>query len=310
MKPSQVGISLCIILLMYIQVPTLALGSPDIEIISFETAPSAIPGEEQYIEYAFVNNGNYTSGQLQLTYYLSTDDTLSPRDIIVAQYTIRSLNPGEVKTAYTTESIPITVPLAMHYPILEIVPTQRGLTDLNPENNIFIAPQIEITNSRNVSREWVNKKASEILFLKTNEERELRHRAPLVYNELLAAISQGHTDDMAERDYFDHLTPEGKDPYDRAVEHGYPYERVREDGTKVYGIGENIARFATGRNRDVEGFGYINQNDPIQLADVALTLFLNSASHKETLLNPLYREIGISATLARDGQYYIGQNLG
>jgi uncharacterized protein YkwD len=310
MKFSQISISLFIILMIYIQIPTLALGSPDIEVISFETAPSAIPGEEQYIEYAVVNNGDYTSGPLQLTYYLSSNDTLSPRDIIVAQYTIRSLKPGEVRTTYTTEPIPTKVPLALYYPTLEIVPTQRALSDINLEDNIFIAPQTEITNSRNLPREWVNKKVSQILFLKTNEERERRNRAPLVYNDMLEAISQGHTDDMAERDYFDHLTPEGKNPHDRAVEYGYPYERVRKDGTKVYGIGENIARFETGRGVDVEGFGYINPNDPIQLANVALTLFLNSASHKETLLSQLYQEIGISATLARDGQYYIGQNLG
>ncbi|MDR2855677.1 MAG: CAP domain-containing protein [Methanomicrobiales archaeon] len=310
MKPSQVGIGLCIVLLLYIQIPTLALGSPDIEIISFEVAPSAIPGEEQYIEYVFWNNGNFTSGPLQLTYYLSSDDTLSPKDIVIAQYKIRSLNPGEERRTYRTESIPKTVPLAMYYPILEIVPTQRGLEDANLDNNIFVESQIEITNSRNLPREWVNKKVSELLFLKTNEERELRKRAPLVYNDMLAAISQGHTDDMAERDYFDHLTPEGKNPHDRAREYGFPHERVREDGSKIYGIGENIARFGTGKDVDVEGFGYVNQNDPIQLATVALTLFLNSASHKETLLSPLYREIGISATLAKDGQYYIGQNLG
>ena len=310
MKPSQVGICLFIILLIYIQIPALALGSPDIEIISFETAPSAIPGEEQYIEYVCWNSGNYTSGPLQLTYYLSTDDILSPRDLIVARYRVPSLQPGEERMIYTTELIEATVPLTMYYPILEIVPTQRGLEDINPENNIFIAPQIKITESMNLPREWVNEKTSKILFLKTNEERELRRRAPLVYNEMLAAISQGHTDDMAERDYFDHLTPEGKDPHDRAVDYGYPYERDREDGTKVYGIGENIARFGTGKGVDVEGFGYVNPDDPIQLADIALTLFLKSASHKETLISPLYREIGISATLAKDGQYYIGQNLG
>ena len=310
MKSSQVGISLFIVLLFYIQIPVFALGSPDIEIISFETAPSAIPGGEQYIEYVVWNNGDYTSGPLQLTYYLSLDDMISPKDIIVAQYTIRSLNPGEERRVYTTESIPEAASLITYYPILQIVPTIRALADMNPENNIFIAPQIEITKSINLPREWVNKKVSELLFVKTNEERELWKRAPLVYNEMLAGISKGHTDDMAERDYFDHLTPEGKDPHDRAVEYGYPYERSREDGTNVYGIGENIARFGTGKNVDVRGFGYINPNDPIQLADVALTLFLKSASHKETLLSPLYQEIGISATLARDGQYYIGQNFG
>ena len=307
---SQIRLSLLVIVILSLQVPVLALGSPDIEILSFETAPSGTPGGIQYIEYTFINSGNYTSGPLKLTLYLSKDEVLSPKDHILAEVSIRSLNPGDVISAYTNEPISRTVPIGMYYPILEIVSKQFAFLDANPENNILTAPQIEIINMQNLPREWVNKKTSEILFRKTNEERELRNRPSLVYNEILESISQGHTDDMADRDYFDHLSPEGKNPHDRGREGGYPYERIREDGTIVHGIGENIARFPTGNTVYVEGFEYIDPNDPIQLADVALSLFLGSASHKKTLLDSIYEEIGISATLARDGQYYIGQNFG
>ena len=309
---SQMRLSLLVLigLILSLQVPVLALGIPDIEILSFETAPSAMQGGTEYIEYSFVNSGNYTSGPLKLMCYLSADDTLSSSDIVIAVQAIRSVKPGDVISAYTSKSIPKSLSLGIYYPILKIVPTQDALADGDLENNVFIASQIEITDQPNVPREWVNKKISEILFIKTNEERELRNRPPLVYNEMLESISQGHTDDMADRDYFDHLTPEGKNPHDRAREKGYPYVRVREDGTILHGIGENIARFPTGKTVYVEGFAYIDPNDPIQLADVAITLFLNSASHKEALLDKIYEEIGISATLARDGQYYIGQNFG
>jgi len=310
MRLSQISTVLSLFLILYIQVPALALGNPDIEIISFETVPSAVPGGPFYVEYAFTNNGNYTSGPLQLTYYLSAENTPHSKNIMIGQRTIRSVRPGELATAYTIESMPSTVPPGMYYPVIEIIPTQHALKDINPDNNILIASQIAITSQENVSREWVNKKASELLFIKTNEERELRNRALLTYNDMLESIAQGHADDMAKRDYFDHLSPEGKSPHDRAVEQGYPYERIREDGTAIYGIGENIVRFPTGNAVYVSGFAFIDPADPIQLANVAITSFLRSASHKETLLSDIYHEIGIAATMAQDGYYYLAQNFG
>ncbi len=39
----------------------------------------------------------------------------------------------------------------------------------------------------------------------------------------LAAAAQGHSDDMAARGYFDHVTPEGRTLADRADAAGYPY---------------------------------------------------------------------------------------
>jgi uncharacterized protein YkwD len=310
MRSTQISIFLLLFLILYIQIPTLALGNPDIEVISFETAPSAAPGGAFYVEYTFTNNGNYTSGPLKLTYYLSTEKRLSSKDIMIGQYTIRSARPGNVATAYAIESIPSTVPLAMYYPIIEIIPAQPAFKDINLENNIFIASQIEVTNKENVSREWINKKASELLFRKTNEERERRNRAPLIYNYTLESIAQGHADDMVKRDYFDHVSPDGKSPHDRAVEWEYPHERIRENGSAIYGIGENIVRFPTGNNVYVNKFAYIDPTDPIQLANVAITSFLNSASHKETLLSDIYFEVGIAATMGHDGYYYLTQNFG
>ena len=310
MRPTQINIILLLFLILYIQIPALALGSPDIEIISFETAPSAVPGGGFYVEYTFTNHGNYTSGPLKLTYYLSSENTLSSKSIMIGQHKIRFIQPGEITTAYAMESIPNTVSPAMYYPIIEIIPAQPVFKDINPENNILIAAQIEITNQKNLSREWVNKKASELLFVKTNEERERRNRAPLTYNYILESTAQGHVDDMIKHDYFDHISPDGKTPHDRALKQGYPYERILEDGRVIHGIGENIVRFPTGNKVYVNKFAYIDPADPIQLANVAITSFLDSPSHKETLLNNIYREVGIAAAMGLDGYYYLAQNFG
>src|SRR5688572_27029279 len=53
---------------------------------------------------------------------------------------------------------------------------------------------------------------------------------PLALNEFLTLASRAHALDMAERDFFDHVNPDGEDPTDRAQAAGY-------DGA----AGENIA---------------------------------------------------------------------
>jgi uncharacterized protein YkwD len=291
-------------------VPVTALGSPDIEILSFETAPVGVPGELLYVEYTLTNVGDFTSGPLKLTYYLSTDGVLSARNIVLSQLDIRSVKPGEVLSAYSMETVPITVPDNTYYPIIEVVPVQKGLADINLENNIFVSSLLEISSKQELPREWINQKASELLFIKTNAERERRNVKPLLYNEKLAEIAHSHVEDMAEKDYFEHVSLDGKDPTARAVEHGYPLERTRADGMVIHGIGENIVRFPTGDTIYVHSFAFIDPANPVQLADVAITSFLNSASHKKTLLSDIYEEIGIAATMASDGQYFLGQNFG
>ena len=290
--------------------PVTALGSPDIEILSFETAPTAVPGELLYVEYTLTNTGNFPSGPLKLTYYLSTNGDLSERGIVLNQLNIRSLRPGEIFSAYYMENVPITVPSNTYYPIIEVVPVQKALLDLNPDNNILASSLLEISSQQKLPREWINQKASELLFIKTNAQRERRNVKPLLYNEKLAAIAHSHVEDMAEKDYFEHVSLDGKDPNARAVEHGYPLERTHSDGMVVRGIGENIVRFPTGDTIYVYGFEFIDPTNPVQLSDVAITSFLNSASHKKTLLSDIYEEIGIAATMASDGQYYLGQNFG
>ena len=309
MKSTQITILILLFLSLYIQVPVLAIGNPDIEILSFETAPSAVSGGKLYVEYTVTNSGNFTSGPLKLTYYLSRENTLSSKKIMVREVRIKFLLPGETRTAYESISIPSSVQPGTFYPIIEIIPAQSALKDSNQENNLLIAAQIEITSQNTLSREWINKKASELLFLKTNEERELRNRAPLTYNRVLAATAQGHANDMAKHDYFDHVSLDGKTPHDRAVDQGYPYERTRKNGI-IYGIGENIVRFPTGNKMYVKRFGYIDPTDPIQLANAALISFMESASHRKTLLDDIYTEIGVAAAMGQDGYYYLAQNFG
>jgi uncharacterized protein YkwD len=72
------------------------------------------------------------------------------------------------------------------------------------------------------------------LFCLTNLHRH-RHGIPLLsIDTRLAKAARGHSDDMVARDYFSHVSPEGKGPFERSQAVGYPG-----------GAGENIAALGT-----------------------------------------------------------------
>lgn len=84
-------------------------------------------------------------------------------------------------------------------------------------------------------------------------------------NDKLTAAALAKANDMFSKGYFAHVSPDGKQPWDFINATGYNY---------VY-AGENLA------------IGY-NDNQEV------MTAWLNSPTHRENILNPNYREIGIA----------------
>jgi uncharacterized protein YkwD len=66
-----------------------------------------------------------------------------------------------------------------------------------------------------------------------NRDRTLNNLSPLVEDPLLSKAAQLHAEDMLKRQYFKHVSPEGKSPRDRFVGVG---------GSSRMGVGENILR--------------------------------------------------------------------
>jgi uncharacterized protein YkwD len=73
-----------------------------------------------------------------------------------------------------------------------------------------------------------------------NAERAARGLPPITREARLDAAAQAHSDDMAERGYFDHVSPEGSTPADRADAAGYPYQSLYEN----IAVGQSTARQA------------------------------------------------------------------
>jgi uncharacterized protein YkwD len=110
----------------------------------------------------------------------------------------------------------------------------------------------------------------------TNQERTSRGLAPLSMNLKLNVSAEKHSQDMATQNYFSHQGLNGSQPWDRMGVEGYSYSRAAE----------NIA------------FG---QKTPQQV----VTSWMNSAGHRQNILNANLKDIGVG--------YYNGywtQNFG
>lgn len=116
-----------------------------------------------------------------------------------------------------------------------------------------------------------------------NKEREKENVAPLTWCRNLAAAATSHAQDMAKRGYYEHDTPEGLDPTDRAEISGYRG-----------GAGENIAAM---------------QKSVVEVMDA----WMNSEGHRENLLDSSYRHFGFGIARGRyNGMtgYFWVQNFG
>jgi uncharacterized protein YkwD len=170
-------------------------------------------------------------------------------------------------------------------------------------------PQAELERNAQYVRENADNLAS-IIHQLINEKRKENDLASLQWDQQLASIALSHSRDMAQRDYFDHISPEGKDFADRYKEHGYTRETVI--GNKVYVGGENLFL-----NHVVESYTYDQEtgeirtyefNDLEQLARSTVDGWMESEGHRENILTPFSRE-GIGVFVTDEGEVYITENF-
>jgi uncharacterized protein YkwD len=143
-----------------------------------------------------------------------------------------------------------------------------------------------------------------------NEERKDNHLDALQWDQQLASIALSHSRDMAQRHYFDHISPEGKDFADRYKEHGYTKEtRI---GNQVYVGGENLFQYnvVASTTYDVETkevHDYVF-NSLEDLARSTVDGWMESPGHRENILTPFTRE-GIGVEITDEGDVYITENF-
>lgn len=98
----------------------------------------------------------------------------------------------------------------------------------------------------------------------TNEKRAQAGLTPLTLNSTLSSAAYTKGRDMIDRDYWAHVAPDGTQPWKFFNDFGYRYRYA----------GENLARDFTNPSSAVDAW-------------------MNSPTHRENILNPKYKEIGI-----------------
>lgn len=136
---------------------------------------------------------------------------------------------------------------------------EQSLTHLTikPESDEVVSLDIE---NRSLG---VDEGAEVALFNLVNEERKKRGIRELTWRTEAVPIAREHAEDMWERSYFGHVSPEGEDIGDRL-----------SSGNVVYSIaGENLALAPT-----------------VQTAHTGL---MNSEGHRENILDPNFTRMGV-----------------
>ncbi|MFF1909335.1 CAP domain-containing protein [Kitasatospora sp. NPDC058218] len=108
-----------------------------------------------------------------------------------------------------------------------------------------------------------------------NAQRAQHGCGPLTADPRLAAAAQGHSEDMAARNYFDHASPEGR----------HADYRIEATGYRWSSWGENIAR---------------GQKDPAAVMDA----WMNSPGHRANILNCSFKEIGVGVKTGSGGPWW------
>jgi uncharacterized protein YkwD len=117
----------------------------------------------------------------------------------------------------------------------------------------------------------------------TNMEREKEKLKPLKLSPLLTKVARAHSANMAKQQKMDHKL-DGKGPQDRLKEAGY----------RFLGWAENI---------------YLGMESR-KVAEQSVQWWMKSKFHRENILDPNLREIGIGVVRGEEGRVYFTQVFG
>ena len=143
---------------------------------------------------------------------------------------------------------------------------------------------------------------------RVNEQRKKHRLQPLAWSDALSRIAVMHSRDMADRDYLDHNTPEGKTFSDRYRQSGFSCEILV--GNKIHAGAENLAlsRLYNATTRE-NGITYYHWNSPEEIALRTVDGWMDSPSHRENILTPHWRQEGVGIEIGPGNKIYITENF-
>lgn len=144
-----------------------------------------------------------------------------------------------------------------------------------------------------------------------NYQRQQNGLSTLTFDPFLADIARGHSRDMVTRNFFEHMNPDGLLARDRGVAAGYPCIRVVRGGS-YNGISENLylgTRYASYYSNAAGVITAYNWRTADEIAEQAVTGWMNSSGHRHNILTSRYEFEGIGVAFSPDDKIYVTENF-
>lgn len=153
--------------------------------------------------------------------------------------------------------------------------------------------------------EFSSRALERMVFSAVNAQRVKAGLQPLKINLELAKIARAHSQDMAARNYTNHVNPEGLDPSQRAKKTGFDIVKKKKNSVRK-GVGENIYEMQSYMQRE-DGLitYYIDTMDNITRK--AIEGWMSSAGHRKNIMNPDYTMAGVGVAAGKDKKVKITQ---
>lgn len=140
----------------------------------------------------------------------------------------------------------------------------------------------------------------QLILVYTNNEREKAGLGAVEWSGGLALVARDHSHDMIERDFFEHVNPDGSDPTDRFVKmYGYAPEKALGPTKYIVGVGENLGKISFPGT--VDGCGPISDTDSI--ASCQVQKWMESPAHRTNILDGKFTHLGVGSVLSDDTYY-------
>lgn len=171
---------------------------------------------------------------------------------------------------------------------------------------ITVASGPAVRNPYTISTTALEQQVHELI----NQKRTEMGLDALAFDPALADIARKHSEDMAARNYFDHVNLAGQNPTARGTAAGYTC-RKNYGSYYTYGIAENIfqnnlySSVTYYSNRDTE----YDWNPPEKIAQITVSGWMNSSGHRENILTPTFDREGIGIAIAADDKVYITEDF-
>ncbi len=145
------------------------------------------------------------------------------------------------------------------------------------------------------------------LYDQMNATRREKGLSTLTRNALLERIAQEHSADMALRGYFDHVSPEGQSPFDRAEAAGIDCLVLTD--SRSAGLSENLYQMSATQRTVTSSNGTATRTyewpSPTAIADQTAQGWLNSPGHRANLLRPSAKLHGMGAAYGDGEMLYV-----